>query len=181
MGLLSRLRDRLRPPPPPDLRQVAHTELGGARLADGTVLERCLLVDADALRATLDAPRDRLVFHFRAADPGSAHDLHELRELHLYYSKHADLLSVALDLEGGGAVAPAGLAVDAFHRDHGLTWQSLLYDGRAGALPDLPGRRGEVLPQVALLRADGTVAFHRAGPWAEGDRPRLELLLTGRG
>lgn len=186
MGLLTRLRRRLRPDAPSGAASdttaghtTAHTELGSARLPDGTVLERCVLASAADLRSSLAPGRDRLLFVYRAADPASAHDLHELRELHLYYSKHADLVSIAADLQPGSPAAAAGLAVDAFHRDHGLTWQSLLYDGAAGPLHDLLGL-DPGLPQVSLLAADGSRPFHRVGPWLPGDRQHLELLLTDR-
>ncbi len=193
MGLLSRIRRRLRPsddgvdPPAGSASQDAgNTELGTNRLPDGTVLERCLVVDLATIQAVL-APgqRDQLRFFYVAGrHDEAAHDLHELRELHLYYSQLVDLRSIAWDLDPDVGIADsvrdAALAVDAFHRDHGLTWQSLVYDGRGGGLGDAIGLGDTALPRVQLVGRDGTVRFDRTGPWKDDDRRRLELLLTGR-
>ncbi len=168
MALLDRLRARLRRPPPPA--DPSRTEMGSERLADGTVLERCVVVDGAGLQRALTAPgRTRLVFHFLARDPASAHDLHELRELHLYYSAHFDLVSVAWDLALDPDLPRAGAAVDAFHRDHGLTWQSLLVRGEA--VPD-------ALPLLRLIDGQDRLRHERLGAWGSGDRPLIERLLT---
>lgn len=168
MPLLDRLRARFRRPT--FATDPSRTEMSTERLADGTVLERCIVVDGAGLQRALSAPgRTRLVFQYRATDPASAHDLHELRELHLYYSAHFDLVSVAWDLALDGDLPRAGAAVDAFHRDHGLTWQSLLVQGQAP--PD-------TLPALRLVDGQDRLRHERLGAWEPGDRPLIERLLT---
>lgn len=168
MALLDRLRARLRRPTP--VADPSRTEMGTERLADGTVLERCVVVDGAGFQRALNATgRTRLVFHFQAADPASAHDLHELRELHLYYSAQFDLVSVAWDLALDASVPRAGAVVDAFHRDHGLTWQSLLVQGETPPA---------TLPLLRLIDGQDQLRHERVGAWEWGDRPLIERLLT---
>lgn len=176
--ILRRLRRTLSgaPPsstPPDDARP------GTTRLPDGTFLERCRYVTAAELRTlTTNHGHPQLFIHWSSAEPTCADDLPDLRELHLFWAHHVDFIAVAWELSTTSATLPqAAAAVDAWHRDYGLTWHSLLVAREAGTPRVLMGLEGSTLPQVILIDAAGDTLFHRVGPLQEADRARLGLLL----
>ena len=157
----------------------AAVEPGTTRLADGTLLERCRWVTGDELR-TLSRHRDhpQLFIHWSSAVSACADDLPDLRELHLFWAHHIDFIAVAWEMSTTDSTpTQAGMAVDAWHRDYGLTWHSLLVDGAAGSPGTVLGLTEKTVPQVILKDAAGVVLFHRVGPLEPADRARLGLLL----
>ncbi|MFT5680602.1 MAG: hypothetical protein ACI8RZ_001508 [Myxococcota bacterium] len=175
--LLNRLRRTLGGSPPTPA--AADTEPGTTRLPDGTLLERCRYVTAADLHAlTTNRAHPQLFIHWSSATPACADDLPTLRELHLFWAHHIDFIAIAWELSTTDATpTQAATAVDAWHRDYGLTWRSLLLDRAAGSPGTLLNLSDSTLPQVILIDAAGTVLFHRIGPLEEADRARLGLLL----
>ena len=172
--LLARLRRRASAPEAPD-------RPGRTRLADGTRLERCVWVNATELRAlTQGRSHPRLFIHWSTASAGCVQDLPDLRELHLFWAHHVDFLAVCWDQATAPTPPTPGqtaTAVDAWHRDYGLTWQSIVPERAAGTPASLFGLTETELPQVLLYAPDETLLFHRVGPLDPSDRARLALLL----
>ncbi|MFT4977166.1 MAG: hypothetical protein ACI8S6_003071 [Myxococcota bacterium] len=178
MGLLDRIRRRLRPQPTPKPKPEP-----GRRLPDGTILERCRLVTTAEL-TTLLTPQGtpQLHIHWRV-DDDCAHDLPDLRELHLFWAHHATFIGICWEhtlTTPRPPLSESARAVDAWHRDYGLTWESLLLDGAGPPPQEAAGRIEPTLPQVILRGADGVVLFHRVGRLEEADRARLALVLRER-
>ena len=174
--LLKRLRRRLGASP---TAPEASAEPGITRLPDGTLLERCLWVTGDELLVlTKNRAHPQLFIHWSTSAEGCADDLPDLRELHLFWAHHVDFIAVAWEMSTTSATpTQAATAVDAWHRDYGLTWRSLLVDGTAGSPASLLNLSEPTLPQVILCDATGAVLFHRIGPLQPDDRARLALLL----
>ena len=152
-------------------------EPGTTQLPDGTVLERCRWVTAAELAVLMqNRGHPQLFIHWASAEPDCIEDLPDLRELHLFWAHHVDFIAVAWELSTTSCTpAQAAAAVDAWHRDYGLTWPSLVPEQAAGAPGDLLAV--PTLPQVILRDASDTVLFHRVGPLEPDDRARLALLL----
>lgn len=170
--LISRLRRRGAPPEAP-------ASPGRTRLDDGTVLERCVWVTAAELHTlTQNQHHPRLFIHWSTASEGCVHDLPDLRELHLFWAHHVDFLAVCWDQTTcQRPPSKTATAVEAWHRDYGLTWQSLVPDHTAGTATSLFDLQEDTLPQVLLYDADGRLLFHRVGPLNTSDRGQLALLL----
>ena len=170
LGRLRSLRRSNRSPAP-------SSEPGTTALPDGTLLERCLWVTGDELAVlTKNRAHPQLFIHWASSSPECIHDLPDLRELHLFWAHHVDFIAVAWEMAAAPVTpAQAAGAVDAWHRDYGLTWRSLVPDGAAGAPSDMLAV--PTLPQVILRDADDAVLFHRVGPLEPDDRARLALLL----
>ena len=170
--LLRRLRRHRAPP-------AAPASPGRTRLDDGTVLERCVWVTATELHAlTQNQQHPRLFIHWSTASEDCVHDLPDLRELHLFWAHHVDFLAICWDQSiCQRPPQQTATAVDAWHRDYGLTWQSLVPAHNAGTAASLFGLQEVVLPQVLLYDSDENLIFHRIGPLAPGDRGQLALLL----
>jgi len=163
----------------PAVKENVDGELGTTRLADGTILERCVWVDGQALAGlTNGRNHPRLFIHWSTTEPDCIHDLPDLRELHLFWAHHVDFLAICWD-QTTTEVSPSktATAVDAWHRDYGLTWRSLIPDRSAGDPTALFALADDTLPQVILYDAEENLLFHRVGPLDDHDRARLALLL----
>ncbi|MDG1483375.1 MAG: hypothetical protein P8R54_27540 [Myxococcota bacterium] len=176
--ILHRLRRTLRGAAPPEP-APADTEPGTTLLPDGTLLERARYVTAEDLQLlTQHRSHPQLFIHWSSAEPACADDLPTLRELHLFWAHHVDFIAIAWELSTTTVpLQQAAAAVDAWHRDYGLTWRSLLVARSAGSPGELLSLSAATLPQVILVDAAGAVLFHRVGPLQDADRARLGLLL----
>lgn len=125
---------------------------------------------------TTNRAHPQLLIHWASSASACIDDLPDLRELHLFWAHHVDFIAVAWEM-ATSSVTPgqAAAAVDAWHRDYGLTWRSLVPERAAGSPGDMLEQ--PTLPQVILRDADDVVLFHRVGPLEPDDRARLALLL----
>ena len=159
--------------------EVTPPDPGASQLPDGTVLERCLWVShAELQTLAVHQGRPQLIIHWSSQVPACADDLPELRELHLFWAHSVDYIAISWDLVNTNITASqAATAVDAWHRDYGLTWHSLLVDGTEGSPVDLLGLAEERFPQVIFKDRTGTVLFHQIGPMDAENRARLPDLF----
>ena len=173
--ILRRLREHLR-----SQRPESEVSLGRTTLPDGTVLERCVWMNRDDLeRATTASGQPQLLIHWRTDEADCIRDLPELREIHLFWAHHVDFVAICWDRVGESPPEPTALAaaVDAWHRDYGLTWTSVIYDGETGSSESFHHIPSEPLPQVVLIDGRGEVAFQRTGPFAPNEHIELRQIL----
>lgn len=149
---------------------------GRAALDDGTPLERVArvaVVDVAPLLVPTDR-RLRLVHHWAAARPDSADALPYLRDLHLGWAQSVDFVGVCWDVALGAPAASAARAADAWHRDYGLTWRSVVVEGDASALA---AAAPASLPSVVLHDRDGVVVFDHTGAMGDEAGRALEDVV----
>ncbi len=149
---------------------------GRAALDDGTPLERVArvaVVDVAPLLVPTDR-RLRLVHHWAAARPDSADALPYLRDLHLGWAQSVDFVGVCWDVALGAPAASAARAADAWHRDYGLTWRSVVVEGDASALA---AAAPASLPSVVLHDRDGVVVFDHTGAMGDEAGRALEAVV----
>jgi hypothetical protein len=149
---------------------------GRAALDDGTPLERVArvaVVDVAPLLVPTDR-RLRLVHHWAAARSDAADALPYLRDLHLGWAQSVDFVGVCWDVALGAPAASAARAADAWHRDYGLTWRSVVVEGDASALA---AAAPASLPSVVLYDRDGVVVFEHAGAMGDEAGRALEAVV----
>jgi hypothetical protein len=145
---------------------------GRAALDDGTPLERVARVAVVDV-APLLVPKDRrlrLVHHWAAARPDSADALPYLRDLHLGWAQSVDFVGVCWDVALGAPAASAARAADAWHRDYGLTWRSVVVEGA-------PSPTAAHVPSVVLYDRDGVVVFDHTGAMGDEAGRALEDVV----
>ena len=130
-------------------------------------------------QATASQGQPQLFIHWRSDEADCIVDLPYLREVHLFWAHHVDYVAICWDRVQEKASDPAVVAqaVDAWHRDYGLTWDSLIYDGQAGPLDQVHCIAGEALPQFVLVDGQGEVVFRRSGPFSPDEHIELRQLL----
>ena len=173
--ILRKLTRRLR-----SRRSPSEASLGQTTLPDGTVLERCVWMNpAELEQATMPSGQPQLFIHWRTDEADCIHDLPELREIHLFWAHHVDFVAICWDRVSESPAQPAAVAaaVDAWHRDYGLTWTSLIYDGEVKTPETFHHSPGEPLPQVILIDSRGEIAFKRVGIFAPDDHIKLRQIL----
>lgn len=155
--------------------------LGHPRLSDGVVLERSALIGVEDLVAALRRPgRLTLVHHWATWAPAVEGDVPILLELHLSWAQYVDFIGVGWELMSGRQVLDeAALEVDAFHRDFGLTWRTLVVQGGRDALREAVQLRSEVLPQTWVRDRDGRVIYLQEGALDEDAGRQIEAAIRG--
>ena len=173
--ILRRLRRRIR-----SKRPTESAEVGQRRLSDGTVLERCIWMNRQEIEQTTSpSGRAQLLIHWRSDESACVQDLPDLREIHLFWAHHVDYVAICWDRVSENPPTPPEVAatVDAWHRDYGLTWESVIFDGQGGALQGVHFDAEAAFPQMILVDGNGEVVFRRNGAFASGEHIQLRQWL----
>ena len=138
---------------------------GRAELPSGLVLERSALAGAAEILAAVRRPgRLVLVHHWATWAPAVEDDVPLLLELHLSWAQYVDFVGVGWELMvSNQSTEEAALSVDDFHRSFGLTWRTLIFQGRRGELREALRLRSELLPQTWLYDGEGKPVWLQEG------------------
>lgn len=147
--------------------------LGSTALPTGVHLERSAFLPVAELARAVARPRITLQHHWCTWVGGAEGDVPLLLELHLAWAQYVDFIGVSWELTDGAGLTEAGLAVDAFHRDFGLTWRSLIVQGSRDAIRASLRLPSEILPQTWVRDATGAVLYIQEG--ALDDRAAAEI------
>jgi hypothetical protein len=152
---------------------------GRETLPSGRKLERSVLATVDeVVNATTRPGRATLLHHWATWAPAVEGDIPLLLELHLSWAQHVDFIGVGWDLLSGGPdLETAALEVDAFHRDFGLTWRTIICQGTRDRLRDALHLRSEILPQTVLRDAAGKLLYQQEGALDEDAMLQMDHVI----
>lgn len=155
------------------------TGTGRPELPSGRRLERSVLATVDEIaNATRRPGRLTLLHNWATWAPAVEADVPLLLELHLSWAQHVDFIGIGWELlSGSPALEDAALDVDAFHRDFGLTWRTLICQGTRDRLRDALHLRSELLPTTLLRDREGKIVFLQEGALDEQAIHELEAFI----